>query len=87
MTDQGREKRGVRLDKAMARRARMRGQREAHKRGLDVRRVKVNAACVFGWEAWHGDDPHNNLRESYSWGVDHACLGGVYGLVKLGSDQ
>ena len=80
MTDDGRMKRFERLNKACAKRARFRGQREAHKRGLDVRQVKVNACVPFGWEAWHASDVRCNLRSFYPWGSD-IQIGSVYGAA------
>ena len=81
MTDDGRMRRFKRLNKASAKRARFRGQREAHKRGLDVRRVKVNACVPFGWEAWYGNDPRRNLREFCPRSVSSEYpLSGVFGV-------
>lgn len=58
-------RRTERRRRALLRRALMRGRREAHRRGLNVRGVLVNAMPWGPWEAWHVSDPFNNLREFY----------------------
>ena len=70
MTDEGRDRRHERLERAGLRRALMRGRREAHKRGLSVRRVGVNFCTGFGWEAWHTSNVRANIREFFNYGID-----------------
>ncbi len=68
MGPRGKARRCRRRERGAERRALMRGRREAHKLGLDVRLVGAQAIPGVWWEAWHESSPRN-LREGRGGGI------------------